>query len=229
MNSPIDNVLNKLVAQGGRALLHSQFPDDFEFYACSFELINQLGKTDGLFHFPVMPFSMMVNGQPLISIKRTGGGHSSFFSQNFMPRQVSINGNFGRKFRILIGALSKDDKTYFDLKYKTGYGALKQMEKIISQSTKIDDKTQMPYFLIFRNFSLNQHFIVEVTDFSFQQSMENNMIWNYTLNMKVVGNERELNFKHRSLFDLVSVNVLQNSLNDAADALKEILLDEYGN
>ena len=108
----------------GRAALNSWKPDDFDFYICSFELLDSRGSSLELFNFPVMPNTLSIDKQSLVNIKRTGDSINSQFSDSYVSKPISISGSFGRKFKILLGLNN-------DLKVKTGYGALKMMEKII--------------------------------------------------------------------------------------------------
>ena len=72
-----------------------------------------------------------------------------------------------------------------DVLIKTGYGLIKMLKNIIDESFKIDDKGN-PCILIFNNYALNTHYVVEVMQSSFSQSVENNMIWYYNIEMKAV-------------------------------------------
>ena len=56
---------------------------------------------------------------------------------------------------------------------------------MVEASTKLDDQGN-PCILIFNNYALNTHYVVEVMQDSYSQSIENNMLWYYSLEMKAV-------------------------------------------
>ncbi len=200
----------------GRAGLHAIGPDDFEYYSCSFELVDSNFNVIDLFHFPVMPNSISIGRQSLISIKKTGAGYLAQFSNSFVGQTISINGTFGRKFRVILGGR--------DLKFKTGYGALKLMEKFIKRSCELENGK--PRFLIFNNLSFNQSFIVEVLNFNPTMSLENNMVWNYSLDMKALADVDEIKMSGRNsgrLVALLAIDVANKVINET---LKEFDIED---
>jgi hypothetical protein len=210
----------------GRGALHAIAPNDFEYYACTFELINSQGVIEDIFHFPVMPSGISVGRQSLVSIKKTGQAYLSQFNDAYVGRSISINGTFGRKFRLLItkgigGNINDSGKFYqnFDLNVKTGYGALKLMEKIIEQSQTLDEYGQ-PKLLILYNSTLNHNNVIEVISFNMQQSLENNMMWNYTMEIKSLANIDDFVFGGNSkkhLYELLAMSVINKSINKVFD------------
>jgi len=220
----------------GRSALHAIAPDDFELYACSLELVNSYGEIEEIFHFPVMPNGIQIGRQSLASIKKTGQGYLSQFSNTFVGKNININGTFGRKFRLLVGdlsnrSLSAAEKQQFDLKIKTGYGAFKLLEKMVEKSFELDEKYNQPRLLIFHNFAINHHHIVEVINFSPTQSMENNMLWNYTLEMKALAEASSLSYngnKKGHLVNLLAVSALQKSANIVFDNISLQGLERTG-
>jgi hypothetical protein len=210
----------------GRAALHALSPNDFEYYACSFELISHDFTVLDIFHFPVMPNGISINGQSLVSIKKTGRSYLSQFNDSFVGKTISINGTFGRKFRLLLSTTKGQDLTtgrggQFDLKVKTGYGALKLMENIIGQVYSVENRS--PKLLIFNNMAFNQSLVVEVLSFNPTMSLENNMIWNYNLEMKAIGDANSIDLSNRSkgrLVDLLAADVINKTANDLFDDFK---------
>ena len=200
LNSFIQNVGN-VAATMGRAGLHALAPDQFEYYMCSLELINSQGATVAFLNFPVMPNSISETESKIIDISKTNSGIVSMFNSSFVPRYISIQGTFGRKFRILSGLkdIPTGDKTIIsimngnlgfsmfgqEVKVKTGFGLVNLLRRIIAKSTETDDYG-MPYFLLFNNYALNSNYVVEIVQSSFTQSVENNMLWFYSLEMKAV-------------------------------------------
>jgi hypothetical protein len=211
--------MQKTLSEIGRAGLHAISPDDFEYYACTFELINAFGNTEDIFHFPVMPNGIQVNRQSLVSVKRTGGGQLSQFSNSFVGRTISISGTFGRKFRLMLiddGVNKLKDISQFDLKVKTGYGALKLLEKLIKKSQTLDDEYNLPRFLIFHNYTLNHNHIVEILNFGNSQSIENNMIWNYNIEMKMLADVTKwsgYDYGEKQLKNLLGMSSINNGIN----------------
>ena len=108
----------------GKAALHALAPNDFEYYACSFELVDSDFRILDVFNFPVMPDQMSINGQSLVSIKKSGRSFLSQFNDSFIGHTIQINGTFGRKFRLILsnqknGSLLSQVGGQFDLKVKT--------------------------------------------------------------------------------------------------------------
>lgn len=209
----------------GRGALHAIAPNDFEYYACTFELIDSQGTIEDIFHFPVMPSSMSVGRQSLVNIKKTGTSYISQFNDSFVGRNITLSGTFGRRFRLLITKgvgsnvnNSTPDKFYqnFDLNVKTGYGSAKLLEKLIESSQQLDDFGN-PKLLIFYNSVINHNHVVEVLSFNMQQSLENNMMWNWSIEMKSLANVDTLIFSgnsKRNLVELLSLSALNKITNN---------------
>jgi len=198
----------------GKAAVHAIAPDDFEYYACSFELVDSGFNVKEIFHFPVMPSGIQIGRQSLVSIKKTGSSYLSQFNDSFVGRTFNINGTFGRKFKVI---LVKND-----LKFKTGYGALKMLEKIIEESFVVSGSN--PKVLIFNNLSFNQSYVVEVLNFQVSQSMENNMMWNYTLEIKAIANVDNIKMAGhpaKRLVKLLGVDVAQKTANDLFEEIPD--------
>ncbi len=219
-----DNIRNQalnVASTLGKAALHAIAPDDFEYYACTFELIDSEFNIEEIFHFPVLPSSMSISRQSLASVKKTGRSYLSQFSTSYVGRSISINGTFGRRFRLLTsnsrgGNILEDRQGQFDLKVKTGYGSLKLLEKIIESS--YSTKKNNSKLLLFHNMAFNQSAVVEIMNFQVMQSQENNMIWNYSIEMKGLADADLLSVARTSgsrLVNLLSTdlgNRLANSL-----------------
>jgi len=200
----------------GRTALHAIAPDDFELYSNTFELIDSQGVIEDIFHFPVMPSGISVGRQSLVNIKKTGTAYISQFNDSFVGRNVNISGTFGRKFRLLItkgiggnvNNLAGDENIgAFDLNVKTGYGAVKLLERIIESSQKLDNYGN-PKLLIFYNPTINHNHVIEVINFQLQQSLENNMMWNWNIEMKSIANVIN------NIFDNISLEGISNTIKD---------------
>jgi len=216
----------EVIFEIGRGALHALAPDDFEYYACTFELINSKNIIEDIFHFPVMPSGISVARQSILTVKATGQSYLSQFNDCFVGKKISINGTFGRKFRLMVtkevgqvaGTNSKLFQN-FDLKVKTGYGALKLLEKIIENSQILDEDNQ-PKFLLFYNHTYNQNNIVEVTNFTVSQSLENNMMWNYNIEITMLGDIDTIIGgidSKKNLYNLLSMSVINKSVNKVFD------------
>lgn len=216
LNSVTTNVRGSL-ASVGRAALHTMAPDNIEYYLCSLELLDSVGTTKGFLSFNIMPNSIMESKTQIASITKTNAGIVTMFNSTFQPRQISIQGTFGRKLRVITGALEVANKSgaqykntkgenlrsslasgdtgfylpypmspsYDKLLFKTGYGLTKMLQSICNASWSLDENNK-PYILIFTNYALNTSYVVEVLQDSYSQSVDNNMLWYYSLELKAV-------------------------------------------
>lgn len=227
----------------GKATLSALYPNDFEFYMCSLELATAQGNTIDYFTFPVTPSSINKTDNKRTSIYNTAGGIVALTSPTFVPQDISIKGTFGKIFKILISSeptgagvafslsngirnlsqLVKKVTTLqtpsFDASVKTGYGALKILQSIISKSNGVDENGK-PFRLYFYNPALGESYLVIVppNGFSCSQSEQRNMVWDYTLNMIAVAPLEEVKNASvgTSLTGRLTSAVIQKSINDLA-------------
>lgn len=195
-----------LIREVGKRTLHALFPNDFEFYMVSFELVDSKGNTVDFFIFPIMPSQLREDEVTLTNIKKTFGGIVSLDTNTFIPRKVSLSGNFGRKFKFLLGEevinfagvrfTSFEEgltsigatigKSIFSSKIKTGYGCTKVLESILKKSKMLDEEGK-PFRLYFYNSAFGTNYLVKTNNFSFSQNENSsNMIWEYNINMTAV-------------------------------------------
>jgi hypothetical protein len=221
MSSIIQIARNKaqsIISNVNKSALHALAPDDFELYACSFELLKSNGDVERIFHFPVMPNGINIDSSSIVNIMKTGSGNVVQFNDIFVSKMITINGTFGRKFRLLVSNNSGNEKQSLkdiDLKVKTGYGAMKMLEYICDDLYKLDEFNS-PRYLIFHNLAFNQSFLVEVISKSFSQSNENNVMWNYTLQLKAIADAKNINIgsnKKQSLKNLLTMGAIQFNIN----------------
>jgi len=200
LTSAYQNTLG-VMSTMGKAALHALVPDDFEYYMCALELIDSQGNTRAYINFPIMPNNIMENKTQIATITKTNYGVVTQFNSTFNPRDISIQGTFGRKLRLVSGAYAPDDERGISLfnigapaldmftpnkvDIRTGYGLIKILQKIVQKSQQLDTYYK-PYVLVFYNYALNTHYIVEVMQDSYSQSLENNCLWYYSLEMKAV-------------------------------------------
>lgn len=192
-----------LAANVGRGTLHTLYPNEFEYYMMSFELINSNGKREDMLVFPVLPQEIRYSTNTLSSTRKTSGGVVSLFNPTFVPFSITIQGTFGKKLRILLGdseilsvgfnlrtklgkqAGSKPQST-FNTKIKTGYGVTKLLEQMLQKAQSLDEN-QKPYKLIFYDSSFNSDNVVEIETYGFSQSENsNNGWWDYSVQMKAI-------------------------------------------
>ncbi|WP_291911010.1 hypothetical protein [Chitinophaga sp. CB10] len=186
----------------GKSALNVMYPNEFEYYVCALELVNANNKSLRYFIFPVMPSNLEEVQPKSTSVRKTLGGTVALSSNTFNPVDITLSGNFGRKFKVLLGSNFEDfvsafktprgsslvDKTQnavrqiFDNRVKTGYGCLKVMEEIITEADRID--RDGPRFLIFYNLAFGTSYYVKPTSFKISMSQDYNMIHSYNLSMK---------------------------------------------
>lgn len=203
----VGNSVNSILEQArstvytvGKAALHSIAPDNFEYYLCSLELLDSIGNTKGFLSFVVMPNNYMESRTQIATVTKTQSGVNTLFNSTFVPRDISIQGTFGRKLRLLLGMKEVKDEydksiPFFngawgkiagqEVLVKTGYGLTKMLQKMISTAYTLDEEGG-PHILLFSNYSLNTNYVVEVLQDNYSQSVENNMLWFYSLEMKAV-------------------------------------------
>lgn len=198
----------------GWSMLHMLSPDNFSYYCCSLELIEN-GDTIGFLSFPVMPNNISETKNEAVNVVKTVGGVVSNYNTSFVPRDINIQGTFGRKIRLLTGA--KEAKKTFvagaiplgfgwkingtEVMVKGGYGLTKMLKNMIDMSY---ESGKHPRFLVFRNYAFNTAYVVEVLQSSFTQSVENNTLWFYSLNMKAVAYADSLSKQSNAKFLLRS-------------------------
>lgn len=196
LNGAIQATRGALV-ETGRAAIHAIAPDEYEYYLCSLELLNGSGERKGFISFVVMPDQIVESHTPIQSMVKTHSGIVTTFNPSFSPINISISGTFGKKFRLITG-LADPMKTKgggINLSFgklatatvgaKSGYGLIKVLEHILKMSEKVDEQGK-PYFVIFNNYAFNTHYVVNIMNYGFQQSSDQNMIWYYNISMQAV-------------------------------------------
>ncbi len=222
----------------GKQALNILFPNDFEYYMIAFELVDSKGRTIDYLTFPILPDSFQEVKNERTTIKESAGGITSIGTSRFIPRDITIRGNFGRSFKFLIndvdfsftglrfstmkGIYKKEDmnnnslslpKLPFSAKIKTGYGVLKILESIIDKANSVDSNNE-PMLLYFYNPMLGNSYLVEPRNLTFDMDKSSNMIWNYNLSMTAIGPVNALNPNGFSMirgfsFDFVQKEVLK--------------------
>ena len=105
----VKNVAIEMAKNIGTSVLNTLYPNDFEYYMLSLELtyFNNFDqeKTIRYFSFPVMPNSITQTEPQLNNIKRNYGGLTVLNSPTFVPKEITIQGNFGKQMRVMLGDL----------------------------------------------------------------------------------------------------------------------------
>jgi len=192
----------ELLRSIGRSAVHATFPNDFEYYALTLELTDSTDELINSMTFPVMPSAISENKPDISNQKKTSGGVVSLYDTGFVPFDITLSGNFGRKLRLnassgLFSSIKSIGKSIssigsgdfeppaFNIRVKTGYGSIKLLEKIKKESYSID-KDGAPVRLYMYNLALNSQHLVEFKNLRIAQDEQNNMIWNYVATFKAI-------------------------------------------
>jgi len=93
-----------LITDSGKLLMHTLFPDEFEFYMMGFELIDSETRlvTDRLV-FPVNPDAIDMGLGKITNIKKTASGMTVLSNNSFVP--VPINRVLPMRFLLFLASL----------------------------------------------------------------------------------------------------------------------------
>lgn len=182
-------------------LLHTLFPNQFEYYMIGLALENSKGIETDRFIFPIKPSSLTNPDSIAANVIRTQGGVVSTYVNGFSPNIVQISGHFGRDFKLMVMD-RKDYGEYMAKKTKgetwesarkfvsntvvTGYGAFNKMRYIFGKSKELDPLGK-PYKTVFYNMPYSQKFYVQLLNLDSNISTDKNLIHQYTLTMKKIG------------------------------------------
>lgn len=243
----IDNAIRNrdaLLVSAGKVALNIRYPKEFEVYICAFELIDGAGKTLKYFIFPIMPSSIEEREPEATNIKRTAAGVVSLSTTAFIPRQIVLSGNFGRKFKVLLGAdyvdllnafkttngnvtaqsIVKGTANLFDDRIKTGYGCLQVLKEILDESLVVDENGARR--LIFYNPSFGTSYVVKLNDKRINMSQETNLLHNYTVNLTAIAPLEALKSQgelERDATQLNITNYMQKQTNRLVNSLTAML------
>jgi hypothetical protein len=193
----------------GRAALHALFPKDFEYYALSLELCDSSGAVVDFFSWPIMPQELYEAHKEITKVSKTMGGVSVGFNATFNPRPITIKGDFGTRFKVLLGGqnfefggihiglkqgkfsvsgpnLLQNSYPQFSSFAKTGYGCIKVVEAIKEKSKQLDSYGK-PFSLYLYNPVLGNNYQVVFDSFTHGQDKANhNMLPYYEIQMTAV-------------------------------------------
>jgi len=198
-----------VVIGGGAGQLQSMFPNEFEIYACALELTDSKGAIVDFFSFPIMPQSMEQNRPSNSTTKKTNAGVVINSNPSFKPFDISLTGDFGgKKFKLVSPNIANTISTaltaanavpgvnvfpnqvqnannVFSSDYKSGYGCIKILERIIERA-RSQDQYNKPFQLFFYNLAFNSNYLVEPGQMRVSQNRSKNMVWTYTLPLKAI-------------------------------------------
>lgn len=237
---------DNLTASVGQAGLNALFPMDFEYYLIALELLTSNNETIDYFAFPVSPQNISQSEPQLTNIKKTANGIVSLSTSTFVPKDINLSGDFGRKFKLLLqnktsinfsafkfsGILKKEQiqnvfnsfrQAAFDPSIKTGYGCLKYLQAIVDKSTATDDSGN-PFKLYFYNPILGDSFLVEVVNFEMKMSMDKNRIGSYSLQLRAIAPLNSINsVNSKSMIRNLVVSNLQKTGNTIVNNIRKSL------
>lgn len=232
-----------------RAMQNALYPNEFEYYAITLEIVDSNGATYEHMTFPVMPESIMYDDASVVNIQKTVGGVAATDTSSYVPKTISIQGTFGRKFRLLLnpkenitvqgildnsrsfGQAQITRKVEFDPKMKSGYGATKLLQRIMELSSSLDEQNQ-PLRMFLYLPPLGQNFLVKKTAFTLSQDQaSSNMMWRYSMQLTAIApletviSQEQIN---RSMQNNLIVNNLQKGGTAVVGTLVNALRQTFG-
>lgn len=242
MKSQGTNVAQQLIDTAlsvGKAAIHAAMPDDFEYYLCSLELVNHKDERKGFLSFSVMPEQISESYTPIQTMIKTRNAVVTLFNDSFAPVDINIAGTFGRKIRLLLNykdpwirtggkqflALDFGKVADVEVGVKTGYGMTKVLQHILNASSKTEAESGKPYYLKFCNYALNTAYLVDVVNYTVNQSMGSNMIWNYQMTLRAVAplsSFSNINNKMKNLLPEVAANSVANGVTNIVNGMTRL-------
>lgn len=231
----------------GKAGLNALFPKDFEYYSIALELVDDLNNTVDYFSWPILPSELTESVTELTNIRKTMTGVNVLKNPTFTPTQITIQGNFGRTFKIVVNnnpiefaGLSIQNGFYntdpvngvrtfpsFSSFAKTGYGCIKVLEAIKNKSKQLDQRNKKPYKLFLYNPILGNNYQVEFNTFRHMQNEKtSNMIPNYMIQLTSVAsldNLLSVGQNLKSTAKSLAFSNLQKSANSVARNLRSVI------
>lgn len=230
----------------GKMGLNIAYPKEFELYMCALELVDEDMNTLQYFVFPTMPTNIDESQTFMSNIKKTLGGVTVINTPTFVPRDITLAGTFGRKFRVLLGdsyeevissfkaedgSITKKSawngvKNIFDKRVKTGYGCTKILEEIVNEVNRIDPETKKARKLILHNPAIGSSYIVKPVSFKQSMSQETNMIWSYSLTLKAIANLEDVYGQERlkkERFRLTATGYMQKRIDQAVNGITKLI------
>jgi len=223
------NLAKETLTSASRNVLNSLYPREFEAHFISLELTDINDNIEEYFTFPINPSSISKVEPRTKNIERTFGKIIVNKSDQFTPQDLTIKGNFGRDFKIVIR--HKGEITFntilsatkfftpeeFSAIIKSGYGSFKILQNICERADQ--SINQVPRKLYLHNYFLGESYLVEVIDFAEDQSLANNMMWAYTLRLKIIS---PINTSLLSKLKKASSNTAQKTINKSLGNVRKL-------
>lgn len=221
-------------------LLSSLYPREFECYMIAFELCDSQGKTLDYFTFPVMPSEISITEKLAVRVQNTFGGVSSISSSVFVPKDITLQGSFGRNFKILyrgnltipfVGKAEVERNYGFDSSLKqselsntlkTGFGCIKVLQSIINRSVGVDEYGNCNR-LYFYNLAFGESYLVKASSFQSSQDLSSNAIWRYALKLEAVCPIHLDKYGNGKVKKAYLNTAIQSSLNAVINGIKDSL------
>ena len=231
------NKFNRLATNVMRSTLATKFPNDFETYLMALELVDSSGNTVDSISFPVMPNHIQKNEVNRVNVKKSSNGIVVLSSNSKAPSEIIVRGDFGRGFKLMLQPQREAVEGYafrglsfntpeYEVGVKTGYGAFKLLQSIISRCTELDNSGN-PHRLILYNMALGEIYLVvpSPNGVMFTQTQDRNMIWQYNITFIILGNLYDLSSskKRDSSVELMKASILQNGVNIVGSEIRSIL------
>lgn len=242
------NLVMEQLASAGRAALSGLFPRDFEYYLVALELTTFDGDTIDFFSFPIMPSSITKTETAKTSIYQTLGGITVINSDAYTPEDLTLTGDFGRAFKLMVGNFGDQFVSFKGVKFsntqgiyhsdeidanlakkipdfngivKSGFGCIKILQSIIDRATGHDNGK--PFRLYFYNLALGESYLVVPTKnpLVLSQNENKNIIWNYTLNLTIVAPLDRVDFGAGAAPRTLTNLLTQAAIQNAASAVAE--------
>jgi hypothetical protein len=249
-----DIIFNTIGGEDGKAQLHALHPEEFEYYALALELLDSNNETEMFLLFPVMPSSITEDERSINNIQKTLGGVVVNNNNTFVPFDIVLNGTFGKKFRLASGLKDTIDSSSqpdyfgtgiylpgktlqnitvtnvknkaFSETIKTGYGLQKILRKMYRASFKLD-AVGGSRKLLYYNLALNSSYVVEPLNFNSFMNKDNNMMWQYVLNLKAIAPINRLSSYYKGrLQDITQQNYMNKNANYNGRKIDNILTDQ---
>jgi len=248
----IADVINTRLLEKGKEGLHGAFPRDFELYMCALELVSPDGETIDYFSFPIMPKNISKTETEATSIQYSLGGVTIVNRTSFIPKELSISGDFGRMFKFTMFEM---DGYYRALRYsmksgyysaaditdpnsiitksqelpagiKSGYGCIKVLQSIIDKAKAFDENGRT-FRLYFYNQALGESYLVVPTKnpLHFDQSVgSSNMIWQYKMNLTIIADLKNVFVSDKGVRQraLRTYGIINKSINTLGSVIKII-------
>jgi hypothetical protein len=153
-----------------------------------------------IIHFPVMPESVNIMRQFLMTITNTEGG--AFIDDYGMaPSPMTIQGTFGYNTKAMFGLIPL-----------TGFAWTKTLERFVAESHIQESNGEFPIMILCDWYAQNFYEVV-LNDFSMQQAVGRNFLWMYRMQMTLLRPIEDAGPLSDPLLALLASKVMQMLIN----------------